>query len=292
MAEKENKCENCSSECSSECSGNCEGCSGHKKIPYFELNDKSNIKLILGVISGKGGVGKSLVTSLLATKLNSLGLKVGVLDADITGPSMGKSFGIKDKAYQDNGLILPYVTKKGIKVITTNMLLENDDDPIVWRGSMISSLIGQFYKDVKWEKLDVLLIDMPPGTSDVSLTIFQQIPLGGIIMVTTPQDLVSLIVKKSIHMAETMDIPLLGIVENMSYVVCPNCDEKIYIFGNHSKEELEEKYSYPVLGRIPFDQDINYLVDNGKIEDFSKDYLDELASNIKDLIGEIDYEQF
>ncbi len=289
MAE-ENKCENCSGECSGNCSGNCEGCSGHKKIPYFELNDQSNIKLVLGVISGKGGVGKSLVTSLLATKLNDLGLKVGVLDADITGPSMGKSFGIKDKAYQDNGLILPHVTKKGIKVITTNMLLENDDDPIVWRGSMISSLIGQFYKDVKWGKLDVLLIDMPPGTSDVSLTIFQQIPLGGIIMVTTPQDLVSLIVKKSIHMAETMDIPLLGIVENMSYVVCPNCDEKIYVFGQHSKEELEEKYSYPLLGRIPFDKDINTLVDNGNIEDFNKDYLDDLATSINELLGEIEYE--
>ncbi len=289
MAE-ENKCENCSGECSGNCSGNCEGCSGHKKIPYFELNDQSNIKLVLGVISGKGGVGKSLVTSLLATKLNDLGLKVGVLDADITGPSMGKSFGIKDKAYQDNGLILPHVTKKGIKVITTNMLLENDDDPIVWRGSMISSLIGQFYKDVKWGKLDVLLIDMPPGTSDVSLTIFQQIPLGGIIMVTTPQDLVSLIVKKSIHMAETMDIPLLGIVENMSYVVCPNCDEKIYVFGQHSKEELEEKYSYPLLGRIPFDKDINTLVDNGNIEDFNKDYLDDLAASINELLGEIEYE--
>lgn len=287
---EENKCENCSGNCSSECSGNCEGCSGKKKIPYFELNDKSNIKLVLGVISGKGGVGKSLVTSLLAVKLNSLGLKVGILDADITGPSMGKSFGIKEKAYQDNGLILPYVTKKGIKVITTNMLLDNDEDPIVWRGSMISSLIGQFYKDVRWEKLDVLLIDMPPGTSDVSLTIFQQIPLAGIVMVTTPQDLVSLIVKKSIHMAETMDIPLLGLVENMSYVVCPNCEEKIYVFGNYSKEEIEEKYSYPLLGRIPFDQEINTLVDKGRIEDFSKDYLDDLASSINELLGEIDYE--
>lgn len=287
---EENKCENCSGNCSSECSGNCEGCSSKKKIPYFELNDKSNIKLVLGVISGKGGVGKSLVTSLLAVKLNSLGLKVGILDADITGPSMGKSFGIKEKAYQDNGLILPYVTKKGIKVITTNMLLDNDEDPIVWRGSMISSLIGQFYKDVRWEKLDVLLIDMPPGTSDVSLTIFQQIPLAGIVMVTTPQDLVSLIVKKSIHMAETMDIPLLGLVENMSYVVCPNCEEKIYVFGNHSKEEIEEKYSYPLLGRIPFDQEINTLVDKGCIEDFSKDYLDDLATSINDLLGEIDYE--
>ncbi len=287
---EENKCENCSGNCSSECSGNCEGCSSKKKIPYFELNDKSNIKLVLGVISGKGGVGKSLVTSLLAVKLNSLGLKVGILDADITGPSMGKSFGIKEKAYQDNGLILPYVTKKGIKVITTNMLLDNDEDPIVWRGSMISSLIGQFYKDVRWEKLDVLLIDMPPGTSDVSLTIFQQIPLAGIVMVTTPQDLVSLIVKKSIHMAETMDIPLLGLVENMSYVVCPNCEEKIYVFGNHSKEEIEEKYSYPLLGRIPFDQEINTLVDKGCIEDFSKDYLDDLATSINELLGEIDYE--
>lgn len=287
---EENKCENCSGNCSSECSGNCEGCSSKKKIPYFELNDKSHIKLVLGVISGKGGVGKSLVTSLLAVKLNSLGLKVGILDADITGPSMGKSFGIKEKAYQDNGLILPYVTKKGIKVITTNMLLDNDEDPIVWRGSMISSLIGQFYKDVRWEKLDVLLIDMPPGTSDVSLTIFQQIPLAGIVMVTTPQDLVSLIVKKSIHMAETMDIPLLGLVENMSYVVCPNCEEKIYVFGNHSKEEIEEKYSYPLLGRIPFDQEINTLVDKGCIEDFSKDYLDDLATSINELLGEIDYE--
>lgn len=287
---EENKCENCSENCSSECSGNCEGCSSKKKIPYFELNDKSHIKLVLGVISGKGGVGKSLVTSLLAVKLNSLGLKVGILDADITGPSMGKSFGIKEKAYQDNGLILPYVTKKGIKVITTNMLLDNDEDPIVWRGSMISSLIGQFYKDVRWEKLDVLLIDMPPGTSDVSLTIFQQIPLAGIVMVTTPQDLVSLIVKKSIHMAETMDIPLLGLVENMSYVVCPNCEEKIYVFGNHSKEEIEEKYSYPLLGRIPFDQEINTLVDKGCIEDFSKDYLDDLATSINELLGEIDYE--
>ncbi len=287
---EENKCESCSGNCSSECSGNCEGCSGKKKIPYFELNDKSHIKLVLGVISGKGGVGKSLVTSLLAVKLNSLGLKVGILDADITGPSMGKSFGIKDKAYQDNGLILPYVSKKGIKIITTNMLLDNDEDPIVWRGSMISSLIGQFYKDVRWEKLDVLLIDMPPGTSDVSLTIFQQIPLGGIIMVTTPQELVSLIVKKSIHMAETMDIPLLGLVENMSYVVCPNCEEKIYVFGNHSKEEIEEKYSYPLLGRIPFDQEINTLVDKGCIEDFSKDYLDDLATSINELLGEIDYE--
>ncbi len=287
---EENKCESCSGNCSSECSGNCEGCSGKKKIPYFELNDKSHIKLVLGVISGKGGVGKSLVTSLLAVKLNSLGLKVGILDADITGPSMGKSFGIKDKAYQDNGLILPYVSKKGIKIITTNMLLDNDEDPIVWRGSMISSLIGQFYKDVRWEKLDVLLIDMPPGTSDVSLTIFQQIPLGGIIMVTTPQELVSLIVKKSIHMAETMNIPLLGLVENMSYVVCPNCEEKIYVFGNHSKEEIEEKYSYPLLGRIPFDQEINTLVDKGCIEDFSKDYLDDLATSINELLGEIDYE--
>lgn len=287
---EENKCENCSGNCSSECSGNCEGCSSKKKIPYFELNDKSNIKLVLGVISGKGGVGKSLVTSLLAVKLNSLGLKVGILDADITGPSMGKSFGIKEKAYQDNGLILPYVTKKGIKVITTNMLLDNDEDPIVWRGSMISSLIGQFYKDVRWEKLDVLLIDMPPGTSDVSLTIFQQIPLAGIVMVTTPQDLVSLIVKKSIHMAETMDIPLLGLVENMSYVVCPNCKEKIYVFGSHSKEEIEEKYSYPLLGRIPFDQEINTLVDKGCIEDFSKYYLDDLATSINELLGEIDYE--
>lgn len=262
----------CNHDCSN-CSSNCSG----GQIEKLVLNDSSSIKLIIGVLSGKGGVGKSLVTSLAASRLSNLGYKVGVLDADITGPSMGKSFGVKEKAYQRNNLILPYVTEKGTKIISTNMLLENDDDPILWRGSLISSLVSQFYKDVLWGDLDVLFIDMPPGTGDVSLTTFQMIPLDGLVIVTTPQELVSMIVKKSIKMAEAMDIPLMGVVENMSYVLCPNCDEKIYIYG-----ENNYNYSYPLLGKIPFDGELTKLVDAGKVEDFNKDYVDGLVSLVKE----------
>lgn len=263
----------CNHDCAS-CSGNCNG----GEIQKLILNDKSSIKCIIGVLSGKGGVGKSLVTSLAASKLAQLGYKVGVLDADITGPSMARTFGIKDKAWQKEGLILPYTTEKGIKVISSNMLLENDDDPILWRGSMISSLVSQFYKDVLWEELDVLLIDMPPGTGDVSLTTFQMIPLDGLVIVTTPQELVSMIVKKSINMAETMNIPLLGVVENMSYVVCPTCNENIYIYGNKDNQEY---YGHPILGKIPFDGELTKLVDGGKVEEFNKDYVDELVNQIQ-----------
>ena len=268
----------CNHDCSS-CKENC----GGGQIQKLILNDKSNIKCIIGVLSGKGGVGKSLVTSLTASRLAQLGYKVGVLDADITGPSMAKSFNVKDKAWQKDGLILPYITNKGIKVISSNMLLENDDDPILWRGSMISNLVSQFYRDVNWGELDVLMIDMPPGTGDVSLTTFQMIPLDGLVIVTTPQELVSMIVKKSINMAQTMNIPLLGVVENMSYVVCPNCDEHIYIYGNKNNSSY---FNYPILGKIPFDGELTKLVDEGKIEEFTKDYVDELVNQIQGKIRE------
>ena len=268
----------CNHDCAS-CKENC----GSKEIQKLILNDQSSIKCIIGVLSGKGGVGKSLVTSLAASKLAQLGYKVGVLDADITGPSMAKSFNVNEKAWQKDGLILPYITKKGIKVISSNMLLENEEDPILWRGSLISSLVSQFYKDVRWEELDVLLIDMPPGTGDVSLTTFQMIPLDGLVIVTTPQELVSMIVKKSIKMAEAMDIPLLGVVENMSYVVCPTCQDHIYIYGNKDNTNY---FGYPILGKIPFDSELTSLVDSGNVEEFNKDYVDELVNQIQGKIRE------
>ena len=292
--EEQKKCQNsssCSGDCDncphSSCSGDCSSCSskcgGSKEDFLVQLNDKSKIKLVIGVLSGKGGVGKSLVTSLLASKLQKAGLKVGVLDGDITGPSIPKAFNVHEHAYQDSGLILPAETKSGIKLISSNMLLDCEDDPIIWRSSLICSLLTQFYKDVRWEKIDVLLIDMPPGTGDVSLTTFQSFPLDGVIMVTAPQDLVSMIVKKSITMVELMNIPVLGVVENMSYVVCPTCDEKIYIYGNKSNQEFKERYGYERLDQIPFDAKLTSLVDQGKIEDFDGHYLDNVVDMIKDM---------
>lgn len=259
----------CNHDCSS-CSENCG--SSSNGITKLKLNERSNIKKIVGVLSGKGGVGKSMVTALLASDMARKGYKVGVLDADITGPSMGKSFGVRSKAYQDDGLILPYVTRGGIKVITTNMLLDNDDDPILWRSSLIVSLLGQFYKDTYWGDLDVLFIDMPPGTGDVSLTTFQSIPVDELIIVTTPQDLVSMIVKKSLNMAHAMNIHVLGLVENMSYVVCPDCGKNIYIYGNRTKEEVEELYGERLLCKIPFDGDMTTAIDEGFVEDFNQEY--------------------
>ena len=275
------------SECNHDCSSCSENCAQRDPSSFrVQLNDKSHIKLIVGVLSGKGGVGKSLVTALVASKLAKEGYKVGVLDADVTGPSMAKSFGISEKAYQMDDLILPAKTRTGIDVISTNMLLENEEDAILWRGSLISSLVQQFYKDVRWEEKDVLLIDMPPGTGDVSLTTFQSIPVDQLIIVTTPQDLVSMIVKKSINMAKEMNINVLGIVENMSYVVCPKCDEKIYIYGNKDKEEIEKQYSLPLLARIPFDSEMTSLIDEGKVEFINKDYVDELVYKIEERLKE------
>lgn len=263
-----------------ECGNDCSSCDKNNQDLLLKANSSTKIKRIIGVMSGKGGVGKSLVTSLLASKLQKKGLKVGILDGDITGPSIPKAFNIHEHAYQEDGLLLPSKSKSGIKIISSNMLLENEDDPIVWRGSLISSLLTQFYKDVNWGELDVLLIDMPPGTGDVSLTTFQSFPLSGVILVTTPQDLVSLIVKKSINMIEMMNLRILGIVENMSYVICPNCEEKIYIYGKKEDDEFVDLYKYPRVGQIPFDSSLTTYVDKGKIEDFNKSYLDELVEMI------------
>lgn len=255
----------------SECSHNCEecgveGCSS--RIEKLVVNNKSKIKHTIAIVSGKGGVGKSLVTSLLASYLNKDGKSVGILDGDITGPSIPKSFNIHEPAYGDGGnLILPATTKNGIKIISSNMLVQNEDDPIIWRGSLITTLLGQFYKDVIWGELEYLLIDMPPGTSDVTLTAFQQIPLDGIIIVTSPQDLVSLIVKKAINMAKVMNIPILGIIENMSYVECPTCKEKIYVYGKSKLQSFAKENDLEILGQLPLRSGVTELIDAGNIEE-------------------------
>ena len=264
------------------CDGNCEHCAskGNCEIEKAKLNNRSHIKKIIAVLSGKGGVGKSFVTSSLAVSLAKEGFSVGILDADITGPSIPKAFGIKEKAMGEDSLIYPLESKIGIKIMSSNCLLENDTDPIVWRGPLLGGLIKQFYEDVLWDELDYLLIDMPPGTGDVALTIFQQIPVDELIIVTSPQDLVSLIVTKALKMAEMMKIHVLGVVENMSYVKCPTCQEKIEVFGPSHLEEFAEKEHFNVLGRLPIIPENVKLVDEGKIENIEFEELKPVVDKI------------
>ena len=253
-----------------DCDGKCEGCPSagncESQIQKAKLNDRSHIKKIVCVLSGKGGVGKSFVTSTLAVYLNRQGYKVGILDADVTGPSIPKAFGIVEKAYGEDSLIYPLVSKGGIKIMSANCLLENDSDPIVWRGPLLGNLIRQFYEDVLWEELDYLLIDMPPGTGDVALSVFQLLPVDDLIIVTSPQDLVGLIVTKAIKMANMMNIHTLGVVENMSYLVCPKCEEHISVFGKSHLEELAKENNVKVLGKLPINPVNAELMDNGHIE--------------------------
>lgn len=260
MAECNHDCANCSQ------AENCES-----KIVKAKLNDRSNIKKIIGVLSGKGGVGKSYITSLLAVYLNRQGYKVGIMDADITGPSIPKAFGIKEKAYGEDGLIYPLLSKGGIKIMSANCLLENDSDPIVWRGPLLGGLIKQFYEDVLWEELDYLLIDMPPGTGDVALTVFQQLPVDDLIIVTSPQDLVSLIVTKAIKMANMMNIKVLGVIENMSYLVCPDCGKKISLFGESHLEQFADEMDFNILAKLPLVSENTALVDAGQVEKVTLD---------------------
>ncbi len=280
---------------SPDCDGNCSGCasanpdgscgaSSGSGIQKCVPNKSTKIKKVIGVVSGKGGVGKSFVTSLLASYLNKEGKKVGILDGDIVGPSIPKSFNIHSQAYgNEDRLIVPAETLSGIKLISSNMMLEHEDDPIIWRGSLVSSLLKQFYTDVAWGELEVLLIDMPPGTSDVPLTAFQSLPLDGIVVVTTPQELVGMVVDKAINMAKAMNIKVLGIVENMSYVECPNCGEKIYVFGESHVDETAEKYGLDVLARVPLDGRIAKMSDAGTIEELKVTALDPAADVIEKL---------
>lgn len=265
--------------CSCPIHGNC---SKENKIQKLSMHPSSKSKHIIGVVSGKGGVGKSFISSYLAVLLARKGFKVGILDADITGPSIPYSFGMKYKALgNEEGLICPGVSSKyKIRVISSNMLLENDTDPIIYRGPLIGEMVIQFYNKVYWSNLDYLLIDMPPGTGDVALSIFQQIPIDGIISVTTSQQLVSMVVEKSVKMAQIMNIPLLGLVSNMAYVTCPDCNKKIYLYGKDHLEELTKKYNIGLTSLVPLDQEISLKIDLGKIEDLEVDYLQDLASNI------------
>ncbi|MCQ2087130.1 MAG: Mrp/NBP35 family ATP-binding protein [Bacilli bacterium] len=267
------------------CNHDCEHCGskgGCNEIQKAKLNDRSKIKKVIAVLSGKGGVGKSYVTSMIAVNLNRRGYSVGILDGDITGPSIPKAFGLKGNAYADNGLILPKVSKTGIKIMSSNCLLENEGDPIVWRGTLLGNLVKQFYEEVLWEELDYLVIDMPPGTGDVALTVFQLIPVDDLVIVTSPQDLVSLIVTKAIKMANMMNIHVTGVVENMSYLECPDCGKQIPIFGESHLEEFSKEIGFEILGRLPLVSANASLVDSGKVEQID---VKEFVSIVDKIVG-------
>ena len=257
----------------SECNHDCSSCSkncGERTEPQnllVEQNAESNIKKVIGIVSGKGGVGKSMVTSLLACAMRSHLKQVALLDADVTGPSIPKMFGITQRVMADEEYMYPVSSGFGIKVVSLNLLVENETDPVIWRGPVIAGLIQQFWKDVKWGDIDYMFIDMPPGTGDVPLTVFQSIKLDGIIITATPQELVSMIVSKAVNMAKMMNVPILGIVENMSYLRCPHCGEAIEIFGPSHTAEAAAEFGIPLLDRIPMDPKLAALSDAGKIEE-------------------------
>ncbi len=241
------------------------------------MNQHSNVKKVIGVVSGKGGVGKSSVTSMLAVATQRLGYSVAILDADITGPSIPQAFGIKEKASGDEHTIFPVESKTGIKVISVNALLEDTTDPVVWRGPVLSGVIEQFWNDVVWEDIDVMYVDMPPGTGDVALTVFQSIPLDGIVIVTSPQELVSMIVEKAVKMAQMMNVPVIGIVENMSYFLCPDCGKKHRIFGDSHVDKVADNYGITEIAQIPMNIKISAACDRGMIELFEGDWLDKMV---------------
>jgi len=273
---------------SPDCDGNCSGCASagncSSQIKKEVQNSKSNIKKVIGIVSGKGGVGKTIVTSLLASYLNKEGYNVGILDGDIVGPSIPKGFGVHGRAYGDEDrLILPLETRSGIKIISSNMLLEHEDDPIIWRGSLVSSLLKQFYTEVAWGDVDYLFVDMPPGTGDVTLTAFQSLPLDGIIVVTSPQDLVSLIVTKAINMAKMMNIPIIGVVENMSYVLCPECNKKINIYGESKLGKFCDETGLRPLCALPIKEGNSEKIDKGLIEAVELDEILPAVEAIKEL---------
>jgi Mrp family chromosome partitioning ATPase len=263
------------SECTHDCSTCQSKCASAKPESLLApQNAASHVKKVIGVVSGKGGVGKSLVTGLMATLMQRHGYKTAVLDADITGPSVPKMFGVHERAVGNDEGILPAETETGIKLMSTNLLLEHDTDPVVWRGSLISGTVKQFWSDVCWGEVDYMFVDMPPGTGDVPLTVFQSLPVNGIIIVTSPQELVGMIVEKAVKMARMMNIPVLGLVENMSYIACPDCGKKIYPFGESKTLQVAQTYSLPLLGQIPMDPALAKACDDGQIEHFSGHYLD------------------
>jgi len=273
--------ENCNHNCS-ECGKDCSS----RKDPQSLIetpHELTKVKKIIGIVSGKGGVGKSMVTSLLAVSMQRRGNSTAILDADITGPSIPKAFGIKDRPDGSDIGLFPVKSKLGTKIMSVNLLLENDTDPVIWRGPVIAGTVKQFWTDVIWGDVDYMFVDMPPGTGDVPLTVFQSIPVDGIVVVTSPQELVEMIVGKAVKMAEMMNIPVLGIVENMSYFECPDCGKKHSIFGESHIEALAEKYGIDTVSRLPIDTKLAKGCDKGMIELFEGEWLDSMADKIESL---------
>lgn len=270
------------SECTHDCSTCGENCPSRNAQQDFhvEPHEMSHIKKVIGIVSGKGGVGKSLVTSMLAVEAQRRNLKAAILDADITGPSIPKAFGIKEKAGSTGDALLPVITKTGIKIMSVNLLLEDETQPVVWRGPVIAGVVKQFWEEVIWEDVDYMFVDMPPGTGDVPLTVFQSIRLDGIVIVTSPQELVGMIVEKAVNMAKLMDIPILGIVENMSFFICPDCGAKHEIFGPSRAEEIAKKIGTEVLAKLPFDRELSKLSDSGLIELYETGAMEPAADKI------------
>ena len=269
--------ENCTHDCSNcPSKGSCSS-----EIPKEKLNAASSVKKVYGIVSGKGGVGKSLVTGLLATTMMRREHKVGIIDADITGPSIPKMFGVRDAIMSNGEAFVPAASKMGISIASINLLLENETDPVVWRGPVIAGTVKQFWTDFVWSDIDYMFIDMPPGTGDVPLTVFQSLPLDGIIIVTSPQELVSMIVSKAVKMANLMNIPIVGIVENMSYISCPDCGKKISVFGESHIEEIAKEYGLEVLAKIPIDPEIARVCDNGLVELFEGDWMEGAADKLE-----------
>ena len=268
---------------SATCDSNCAGCSDSsceertQESLIEPLHELSSVKNVIAVVSGKGGVGKSLVTSLMAVLMQRRGKRTAILDADITGPSIPKTFQVTEKASGTEDMIFPVNTKTGIQLMSINLLLENETDPVVWRGPVIAGAVKQFWTDVIWKDVDYMFVDMPPGTGDVPLTVFQSLPVKGIVVVASPQELVSMIVEKAVKMAKLMNVPILGIVENMSYALCPDCGKKIHVFGESHISEIAEEYHVPVLAQMPINPALASACDNGTVEDLDCSYLEDAA---------------
>lgn len=271
----------CNHDCGS-CGEKCE-----KRDFHVDLHKGSSVKKVIGIVSGKGGVGKSLVTSLLASKVNKDGFRTAILDADITGPSIPESFGVGDEratAVEGEEALNPVKTDSGIQLMSMNFLLQNETDPVIWRGPVIAGAVKQFWSDVIWNDVDFMFVDMPPGTGDVPLTVFQSLPLDGIIIVSSPQQLVRVIVEKAVNMANMMNIPIIGLVENMSYVKCPDCGKEITVFGKSNIDKIAADFNLPVLARIPMEESTSRAVDAGDVESVDCTYLNEAAAKIEAIL--------
>ena len=272
-----------------DCSHDCSSCNQDCKDRDFHvrLRKGSSVKKVIGILSGKGGVGKSLVTSMLASKVNKDGFRTAILDADITGPSIPESFGVDEEratALENEDALNPVVTDSGIQLMSMNFLLQNSTDPVIWRGPVIAGAVKQFWTDVVWKDVDFMFVDMPPGTGDVPLTVFQSLPVDGIIIVSSPQQLVRVIVEKAVNMANMMNIPILGLVENMSYVKCPDCGKEITVFGKSNIDRIAKDFNLPVLARIPMEEKTSQAVDAGDVESLDCDYLNKAAVKIESLL--------